>query len=160
MLNPILNSKTSAVAVFARFRQAGLQLITHAKMQRAVSTFLGEPGKLVQSMYFDGHPVTWPHQDTYYLDAEEIGRMTPAWVAVEDIVPDGSLSTPKSQLSWRLEIGRLPAEAVMLLVFCSVGDSVPLIGLTYPRFKVDTRAPAERGQFGDIEKLARGSIRL
>jgi phytanoyl-CoA hydroxylase len=47
-------------------------------MQRAVSTILGEPGKLVQSMYFDGNPVTWPHQDAYYLDAEEIGRMTAA----------------------------------------------------------------------------------
>jgi phytanoyl-CoA hydroxylase len=50
-------------------------------------TILGEPGKLVQSMYFDGNPVTWPHQDTYYLDAEEIGRMTAAWIAVEDIAP-------------------------------------------------------------------------
>ena len=113
-------------------------------------------------MYFDGNPVTWPHQDIYYLDAEEIGRMTSAWVAVEDIAPDAGrfFVYPKSHLSRRMEIGRLPAEAVMLSVLCSAGDSVPLIGLTYPHFKVDTRAPAERGQFGDVEKLARASIRL
>jgi phytanoyl-CoA hydroxylase len=38
-------------------------------------------------MYFEGNPVTWPHQDTYYLNAEEIGRMTAVWVATEDIGP-------------------------------------------------------------------------
>lgn len=31
--------------------------------------------------------MTWPYQDTYYLDAEEIGRMTAAWIAFEDIAP-------------------------------------------------------------------------
>ncbi len=87
MLNSILNVQSLDRRRFPGFRQAGLDLLTHANMQRAVSTILGEPGKLVQSMYFDGNPVTWPHQDTYYLDAEEIGRMTAAWVAVEDIAP-------------------------------------------------------------------------
>jgi len=58
MLNPILNSKTSAVAVFARFRQAGLQLITHANMQRAVSTPSSSRASSRRSMYFDGDLVT------------------------------------------------------------------------------------------------------
>jgi phytanoyl-CoA hydroxylase len=87
MLNSILNVQSLDRRHFAGFRRAGLDLLTHVNMQRAVSTILGEPGKLVQSMYFDGNPVTWPHQDTYYLDAEEIGRMTAAWVAAEDIAP-------------------------------------------------------------------------
>jgi phytanoyl-CoA hydroxylase len=87
MLNSILNVQSLDRRRFPGFRQAGLDLLTHANLQRAVSTIVGEPGKLVQSMYFDGNPVTWPHQDTYYLDAEEIGRMTAAWVAVEDIAP-------------------------------------------------------------------------
>ncbi|HEY3911733.1 MAG TPA: phytanoyl-CoA dioxygenase family protein [Stellaceae bacterium] len=87
MLNTILNIQSLDRRHFAGFRQAGLELLTHANMQRAAATTLGEPGKLVQSMYFDGNPVTWPHQDTYYLDAEEIGRMTAAWVAAEDIAP-------------------------------------------------------------------------
>jgi phytanoyl-CoA hydroxylase len=87
ILNPILGVQSLDRRRFPVFRQAGLELLTHANMQRAVSIILGEPGKLVQSMYFDGNPVTWPHQDTYYLDAEQIGGMTAAWVAAEDIAP-------------------------------------------------------------------------
>jgi phytanoyl-CoA hydroxylase len=87
VLNPIMNIQSLDRRRFAGFRRAGLDLLTHANMQRVVSTLLGEPGKLVQSMYFDGNPVTWPHQDTYYLDAEAIGRMTAAWIAAEDIAP-------------------------------------------------------------------------
>jgi phytanoyl-CoA hydroxylase len=100
MLNPILNIQSLDRRRFAGFRRAGLDLLTHANMQRAISTILSEHGKLVQSMYFDGNPVTWPHQDTYYLDAEEIGRMTAAWVAVEDIAPGAGrfFVYPKSHL--------------------------------------------------------------
>jgi phytanoyl-CoA hydroxylase len=100
MLNTILNVQSLDRRHFAGFRQAGLDLLTHASMQRAVSTILGEPGKLVQSMYFDGNPVTWPHQDTYYLDAEEIGRMTAAWIAAEEIAPGAGrfFVYPKSHL--------------------------------------------------------------
>ena len=87
MLNPILCIQSLDRRRFGGFRQAGLDLLAHTNMQRAVSTIFGEPGKLVQSMYFDGNPVTWPHQDTYYLDAEQIGRMSAAWVAAEDIAP-------------------------------------------------------------------------
>lgn len=100
MLNSILNVQSLDRRRFAGFRQAGLDLLTHSHMQRAVSTILSEPGKLVQSMYFEGNPVTWPHQDTYYLDAEEIGRMTAAWVATEDIAPSAGrfFVYPKSHL--------------------------------------------------------------
>jgi phytanoyl-CoA hydroxylase len=100
MLNTILNVQSLDRRHFAGFRQAGLDLLTHTNMQCAASTILREPGKLVQSMYFDGNPVTWPHQDTYYLDAEEIGRMTAAWVAVEDISPGAGrfFVYPKSHL--------------------------------------------------------------
>ena len=87
MLNTILNVQSLDRRHFAGFRQTGLDLLTHQDMQEAVRTILGEPGKLVQSMYFDGNPETWPHQDTYYLDAEEIGRMSAAWIALEDIAP-------------------------------------------------------------------------
>jgi phytanoyl-CoA hydroxylase len=87
MLNPILNVQSLDTRSFSRFKEAGLALLTQARTQEAVRTILGEPGKIVQSMYFDGNPATWPHQDTYYLDAEEIGRMTAAWFAVVDISP-------------------------------------------------------------------------
>jgi phytanoyl-CoA hydroxylase len=100
ILNTILNVQSLDRRRFPGFRRAGLDLLTHANMQRTVSTILGEPGKLVQSMYFDGNPETWPHQDTYYLDAEEIGRMTAAWVAAEDIAPGAGrfFVYPKSHL--------------------------------------------------------------
>jgi phytanoyl-CoA hydroxylase len=100
VLNPIMNVQSLDRRRFAGFRRAGLDLFTHANMQRAILTILGEPGKLVQSMYFDGNPETWPHQDTYYLDAEEIGRMTAAWVAAEDIAPGAGrfFVYPKSHL--------------------------------------------------------------
>jgi phytanoyl-CoA hydroxylase len=100
MLNPILNVQSLDRRRFPEFRRAGLDLVTDAAMQRAVSAILGEPGKVVQIMYFDGNPVTWPHQDTYYLDAEEIGRMTAAWIAVEDIAPGAGrfFVYPKSHL--------------------------------------------------------------
>jgi hypothetical protein len=57
-LNSILNVQSLGRRRFARFRHAGLEFITHTNMQRAISTRLGEPSKLVQSMYFEGNPVT------------------------------------------------------------------------------------------------------
>jgi len=87
MLNPILNIQSLDPRSFPRFKESGLAILTHSGTRQAARTILGEPGKIVQSMYFDGNPVTWPHQDTYYLDAEELGRMTAAWFAVVDIAP-------------------------------------------------------------------------
>jgi phytanoyl-CoA hydroxylase len=87
MLNPILNIQSLDKRRFPNFLDAGLAILTHARTQDAVRTLLGAPGKVVQSMYFDGNPATWAHQDTYYLDAEQIGGMTAGWFAVEDIAP-------------------------------------------------------------------------
>lgn len=87
MLNTILNVQSLNPRYFAGFRRAGVEILTYRELQRVVGSILGEPGKLVQSMYFEGNPETWAHQDTYYLDAEEIGRMTAAWIAIEDIAP-------------------------------------------------------------------------
>lgn len=87
LLNSILNIQDLNTKTFPQFREVGLSILTHQKMYEAVKTILGEPGKLVQSMYFEGNPSTWAHQDTYYLDSTEIGRMTAAWIAVEDIQP-------------------------------------------------------------------------
>jgi phytanoyl-CoA hydroxylase len=100
LLNSILNIQSVDRRRFGRFRDAGLALMTHPTMQRHVATVLGEPGKLVQSMYFEGNPKTPPHQDTYYLDAEEIGRMTGAWIALENIAPGAGrfFVYPKSHL--------------------------------------------------------------
>lgn len=87
MLNSILNIQDLDRSRFPQFRAAALSVVTHPDLHRHFSTILGEPGKIVQTMYFEGNPRTWAHQDTYYLDSVDIGRMAGAWIAVEDIHP-------------------------------------------------------------------------
>jgi phytanoyl-CoA hydroxylase len=87
MVNSLLNIQDLDRRLFPRFREAGMRILTHDGVQREVRTLLGEGGTLVQSMYFDGNPATWAHQDSYYLDSTTIGRMAAVWVAVEDIHP-------------------------------------------------------------------------
>ena len=87
MLNSILNIHAVDPRFFPGFRRRGADLITSAPLQGAVRAILGESGKVVQSMYFEGNPSTWAHQDTYYLDGETLGTMVGAWTALEDIAP-------------------------------------------------------------------------
>lgn len=87
MLNSILNIQSLNTSRFGGFQAAGLAIITNPRVQSVCELILGEPGILVQSMFFEGNPVTWPHQDTYYLDAERIGGMTAVWIAAVDIAP-------------------------------------------------------------------------
>jgi phytanoyl-CoA hydroxylase len=87
MENSILNVHDLRTDWFPGFKSDLMEVLTHQNIQKALRTILGEPGQLVQSMYFEGNPATWPHQDTYYLDSEKIGSMVAVWVAVEDIKP-------------------------------------------------------------------------
>jgi phytanoyl-CoA hydroxylase len=87
MLNSILNIHAVDPRFFPTFRARGADLITSAPLQAAVRAILGEAGKIVQSMYFEGNPSTWAHQDTYYLDSERLGLMAGVWIALEDIAP-------------------------------------------------------------------------
>jgi len=87
MLNSLLNLQSLDPRHFGGFRRAAQQVLTDAGLQCIVKEFFGEAGKLVQSMYFHGNPVTWPHQDTYYLDSEHLGSMSAAWIAAEEIAP-------------------------------------------------------------------------
>jgi phytanoyl-CoA hydroxylase len=87
VLNSLLNIQDVGRRRFPRFWEAGMAVVTAPSLQRAVASLLGEPGRVVQSMYFDGNPSTWAHQDTYYLDARPLGAMTAAWVALEPIHP-------------------------------------------------------------------------
>jgi len=87
VLNSILNIQDLARADFPRFRAAGLAVITSEALQRTFRALAGDQVAVVQSMYFEGNPTTWAHQDTYYLDSADLGRMTGAWVALEDIRP-------------------------------------------------------------------------
>jgi phytanoyl-CoA hydroxylase len=100
MLNSILNVHAVDPRAFPTFRRRGCDLITNVALQGAIQAILGEPGTIVQSMYFEGNPATWAHQDTYYLDSEKLGTMVGAWIALEDIAPGAGrfFVYPKSHL--------------------------------------------------------------
>jgi phytanoyl-CoA hydroxylase len=100
VMNPILNVQDVPSSALGRFRDESLSTICCGNTKRFLTGLFGEPPKLVQSMYFEGNSQTWPHQDTYYLDSENIGAMAAAWYAVEDIQPGAGrfFVYPKSHL--------------------------------------------------------------
>lgn len=105
MLNPLLNLQSMRQQRFPGFRGAGLAILTHPRLHAVAAAILGAPGKLVQSMYFEGNSATWAHQDTYYLDATPPGRMTGLWIALEDIA-EGAGRFYVYPRSHAVEIGR------------------------------------------------------
>lgn len=87
LLNSILNPQSTDSRSFGQFRNAATELIASQALQKGMKIFMSESAKAVQSMFFDGNPVTWAHQDCYYLDAEKEGAMIGVWIALEDIHP-------------------------------------------------------------------------
>ena len=86
VMNPILNLQSLNPKYFGRLREIAVNDVLGAiKIQACFNALLAEKPKVVQSMYFEGNSATWEHQDTYYLDAERLGDMAAAWVALEDI---------------------------------------------------------------------------
>ena len=88
VMNPILNLQSISPKQFPKLRKHAVEKILCAKpLTTILRGFLGDDPKVVQSMYFEGNSATWEHQDTYYLDSENIGTMAACWVALEDIQP-------------------------------------------------------------------------
>ena len=87
MLNSILNVHSLHPKTFGSFREHGTGIVTSKALQQIFRAIEADAATLVQSMYFEGNPATWAHQDTYYLDSEELGRMSGIWIAAEDISP-------------------------------------------------------------------------
>jgi phytanoyl-CoA hydroxylase len=86
VMNPILNLQSVSPKHFRRFREHATEHVLAAPALRDVfSALLKDAPKIVQSMYFEGNSATWEHQDSYYLDSENIGEMAAAWIAVEPI---------------------------------------------------------------------------
>jgi phytanoyl-CoA hydroxylase len=86
VMNPILNLQSVDPRRFPKFRRHATEaVLASSRLRDLFAGLLGEPPKVVQSMYFEGNSVTWEHQDTYYLDSEKIGEMAAAWIAIEDI---------------------------------------------------------------------------
>lgn len=85
MLNSILNPVSVNPRFFPLFRQKATQILASDALFEATECLLGEQAGLAQSMYFEGNPATWAHQDCYYLDSADQGRLVGAWIALEDI---------------------------------------------------------------------------
>lgn len=105
VLNSLLNPVSVSSRRFPSFRAASNCLLSDDHLFTAVAELLGEEGTLVQSMYFEANPATWPHQDSYYLDSERPGGLLGAWIALEDIAEEAGrfYVVPGSQ---RMGIGR------------------------------------------------------
>jgi len=88
VMNPILNPHAVDPRRYPRFRNAVREhVLSGPNYARIAQHLLGERPKIVQAMYFEGNSETWEHQDSYYLDSEQIGAMAGAWFALEDIAP-------------------------------------------------------------------------
>ena len=88
MKYPIMNLQDLSVKQYPGFRRAGLNILTHPTIQRALIALTGEPGRCIHTMYFDGNQTTWAHRDGHYIDSGHDGHMIGVWVAAEDIHPD------------------------------------------------------------------------
>ena len=101
IMNPILNIQSLDKFIFKKLRSYFDQfIVNNKKISSLVGQILGEKPVIVQSMYFEGNSATWEHQDSYYLDDEETGKMIAGWIALEDISADAGrfFVCPKSHL--------------------------------------------------------------
>jgi phytanoyl-CoA hydroxylase len=106
VMNPILNLQSVDPRRYPEFRDFAVRrILTAPGLVQAFKVLLGEPPKIVQSMYFEGNSATWEHQDSYYLDSEHIGTMTAAWIALEDIAATAGrfFISPRSH---QIDLGR------------------------------------------------------
>jgi phytanoyl-CoA hydroxylase len=100
-MNPILNLQSLNPKYFYKLRYNFENLIaSNEKLANFVEEVISDKPLIVQSMYFEGNSATWEHQDSYYLDDEDIGSMIAGWVALEDIKEDAGrfFVCPKSHL--------------------------------------------------------------
>jgi phytanoyl-CoA hydroxylase len=89
VMNPILNLQSVDPQHFPQFREFATQhILSHPRLTQAFRNLLGDTPKIVQSMYFEGNSATWEHQDSYYLDSENLGTMVAGWIAIEDIAAE------------------------------------------------------------------------
>ena len=85
ILNSLLNPVSVNSRHFPGFRASSDSVLSDSRLFSAVEELLQDTAMLVQSMYFEANPATWPHQDYYYLDSKHPGGMVGAWIALEDI---------------------------------------------------------------------------
>lgn len=87
MLNAVMNIQDLNKKQFGTFQKLGIEILTHPNIRTVLNALIQGEAIVAQTMYFEGNPATWPHQDKDYLDATQAGAMVAAWVALEDIHP-------------------------------------------------------------------------
>ena len=86
VMNPILNLQSLNPKYFKQLRTHTVErILTSESLVSILKFIINDAPKIVQSMYFEGNSATWEHQDSYYLDSENIGKMVACWIALEDI---------------------------------------------------------------------------
>jgi phytanoyl-CoA hydroxylase len=101
VMNPILNIQSVNPNEFKGFRNLFEdKIVSTSKLESAYRYFLKDDPKVVQSMFFEGNSATWEHQDSYYLDSENLGDMIGSWIALEEIKANAGrfFICPKSHL--------------------------------------------------------------
>ena len=101
VMNPILNLQSLNSKHFPRLRVNFEKIIaSNLILADFVKSMIGDKPTIVQSMFFEGNSATWEHQDSYYLDDEETGKMVAGWIALEDIKANAGrfFVCPKSHL--------------------------------------------------------------
>lgn len=87
MLNAVMNIQDLNRVAYGKFQNLGLSILTHPEIKNVLKALIQGEAVVAQTMYFEGNPATWPHQDKDYLDATQPGAMVAAWIALEDIHP-------------------------------------------------------------------------
>ena len=101
IMNPILNLQSLNSSYFYNLRLNFEKIIaSNNLLANFIEKIIKDKPVIVQSMYFEGNSATWEHQDSYYLDDQETGKMIAGWLALEDIKADAGrfFVCPKSHL--------------------------------------------------------------
>ncbi len=87
MENALLDVHRQDLFDFESFSERAAGTLARPDLLALVSTLLGEPARLVQSMYFEGSKGTPEHFDAHFLSTDEARPMLGVWIALEDIHP-------------------------------------------------------------------------
>ena len=89
IMNPVLNIQSLNSKRFGEFKErVEKNIFNSIKVSKILHKIFNQKPKIIQSMYFEGNTATKEHQDSYFLDSENIGSLTAGWVALEEIKAD------------------------------------------------------------------------
>ncbi|MFO7629977.1 MAG: phytanoyl-CoA dioxygenase family protein [Prochlorococcaceae cyanobacterium] len=87
MRDALMSIQDLPIKQFPYFKNQLLSTVTAASIQDIVMDLIGEPGRIIYTMCFEGNQQTHAHRDSHTIDAEQIGQMVGVWIAAEDIHP-------------------------------------------------------------------------